>query len=145
MRGGRPLIVEFSKTGAVEHVARVGDTEVRFCYDDHAWSLESFRYDKEIGCSHYWHCDKHDCSLEDVADDDLADDGYCIGCPKKIEEVEVENSMTNHKWPEVQGGLSLEDARKLLMKHYAGVFRISFNNQNKGFRDILFGTWVLKT
>ncbi len=135
------------KVGFVFHngryTVRVGNTEVGVRYNQTAWQLSFIIYETVNACAVEWWCPKRNCDLDDLSRDAMAEDEYCIECPRESGERVDTDSETGDQWSE--NPATLEEARTLILMRYKDIPHNGLISRNKDFCDIMYGSWSLIT
>jgi len=122
------------------YVASVGNIEVRVSYDKTSWHLNYIVYRMENECSINWWCAKQNCDMDDLGEEEMAEDECCFACPRVVGKSADEDSYASNGWAE--NPKTLEEARKLILASY--IERNGIVSSNKDVCDVMNGKWVVK-
>ena len=126
------------------YATNIKGTEVMVRYNAIGWHFESM-LDYIEECEETGDCIQHSCYLEEVSEDLLADDGYCIKCPRVMIKTINGCLEISGTWSEQPIPANLEEARKLILEYYKQQVphRNQLTSRSFDFYKIMHGTWVL--
>lgn len=136
--------IEFS-SDSDWYITRLGNTEVRVSYNTQIWHLEWIEYEITNQCNAEYWCSNHNCHIEDLDNnaDYVAEDFYCITCPKKLIDAQISNSYSNCDWS--KNPATIEEARQCILEKYENIEHNGLIKSNRDFCRIMYGTWVLSS
>ena len=99
------------------YATNIKGTEVMVRYNAIEWHFSS-DVDRIEECFDSYYCTRHSCGLEELGKSLLADDGYCIQCPRVMIITINGYREISGTWSEQPIPANLEEARKLILEYY---------------------------